>query len=117
MTLVSRRKAPSSAAGPDAGHEGAVPSSPAARTAGVCLIALWAAVLVAVEVCKPGNSSQQIQVAGLKRSASMWKTWATAVGQYRTGTSGRRTSVQCFVASTPQELASGSNSVRHKFTL
>ena len=44
---MSRRRAPVTAAGPDAGHEGAVPSSTAARTAGVCLIVLWAAVLVA----------------------------------------------------------------------
>jgi hypothetical protein len=52
---VSRHKAPVSAAGPDATHEGAVPSSPAAHAVGACLIALWAAVLVAAEVRDTGQ--------------------------------------------------------------
>ena len=50
MTLATRSKLPVTPAGPDVSHEGEVPNSAGARTAGACLIALWAAILVAAEV-------------------------------------------------------------------
>ncbi len=50
MTLATRSKSPVTAAGPDVTHEGEVPNSAGARTAGACLIALWVAILVAAEV-------------------------------------------------------------------
>ena len=49
-TLATRSKTPVTAAGPDATHEGEVPDSRRARTAGACLLMLWATVLVAAEV-------------------------------------------------------------------
>ena len=63
LTLATRSKSPVTAAGPGVTHEGEVPNSAGARTAGACLIALWLAVLVAAEVGTNSRESHCIPLA------------------------------------------------------